>query len=134
MCDDHTHTHTSSPRVSCVRVSALYVCPARGAEGYAREQMVVAGWEGGRAQRQRAQRERCRYCGLGWVRTSKILMQAFSSSLEQTLHYSSGRKSCTHSTMLVENGGQPSCWVVIQVLNSSQLQTCCLYRDIFRSW
>lgn len=101
------HTHTSSPCVCGVRVSALWVCPARGAEGCAREQMVVAGQEGGRAQRQRAQRERCRSCGLGWVRTSKILMQGFSSSLEQTLHQSSGRKSCTHSTMLVENGRQP---------------------------
>eukprot|EP00064_Thunnus_orientalis_P016614 superscaffoldBa00003333_g16681 len=39
-----------------------------GAELCAREQMVVAGREGVRAQRQQAQRERCRSCGLGWVK------------------------------------------------------------------
>lgn len=51
-------------------------------QGCAREQMVVAGWEGSRAQRQRAQQERCTSCGLGWVRTNKILMQGFFISLE----------------------------------------------------
>lgn len=104
------HTHKGRKCVCGVRVSALWVFPAWG-WGWvvcARKQMVVTGWEGGRAQRQWAQWECCCLsCGLGWVRTSKILMQGFSSSLEQTLHYSYGRKSCTRSTMLMENGRQP---------------------------
>lgn len=70
-------TRTSSPRVFGVRVSALWVCPARGAEGCAREQMVVTEREGSRAQRQGAQRECSWTCGLGWVRTSEVLMQGF---------------------------------------------------------
>lgn len=109
MCEQpHDRTHILPP-LMCggVRVSALLVCPAWGAEGCAREQMVVTGQEGGRVQGQWAQQECCRSCGLGWVRTSKILMQGFSSSSQQTLHYSSGRKSCTHSIILMENGRQP---------------------------
>lgn len=70
-------THTSSPCVFGVRLSALWVCPAWGTGSRAREQMVVTGREGSRARRQRVQRERRWTCGLGRVETDKILMQGF---------------------------------------------------------
>lgn len=50
------------------------------------------------ARRRRAQRACSRTCGLGRVRTSKILMQPFSSSLEQTALLLKEKLHSQHST------------------------------------
>lgn len=67
----------------------------------------------------------------GWEQ-AKSWCRVFSSSLEQTALVWKEKLHPQHNAE--EKWKVASCCVVVQVLHSSQFQTCCHHMDIFQSW
>ncbi len=128
------HTHTSSPCVCGVRVSALWVCPARGGRGLS-QGTDGGGWAGGRQGIEAA--STARTLPILWPRLGENKQNPdagffFFTGTNTALVFWKEKLHPQHNA-----GGKwnaASCWVVVQVLDSSQLQTCCHYLDIFWSW
>lgn len=101
----HTHTHFLPSCVWCEGVSTLGL-PCMGGSGLC-QGTDGGGWAGGQQGIEAA----------GAARTLLILWPRLGENKQSpdagffffagTLHYSCCRKSCTHSTMLGENGGRP---------------------------